>query len=383
MRWAVIAGDMFKWSAKRSSQANETYREVHSSDSESLESDEQSCHSLTDDEPVPILKSSQRVCPRRRKDHPKKVTWLDGTNAGTGQEPSEHTARPGKLSPEDLAPLKVADLKLLLKERHLPVSGKKDILVGRLMAYSDGNEDLIARQLMRKSKNELKDLLKSKGLRHQGNKQLLVDRLLGREVEVQSRRRIDKWEKSKARKLLLEMLRDERSRVHKMQANEVYESHKWFQDYPLANFKRYFEDMKAAAQKYKEKADRDNAIISMELKKFPRNRLTNRGYPFWDTHPASRWLRIDIEAGKDKTTSPNELRMTRDEYRVFPLKVFRDHIYQERRRVLETNLKVVQRNKKALKNHLAEVRRNKTSWDKIAMDAEVEEAISGLTQLNI
>ncbi|EJK64352.1 hypothetical protein THAOC_14924, partial [Thalassiosira oceanica] len=159
----------------------------------------------------------------------KKVTWLDGTDAGTGgQEPSENTSRPGKLSPGDLAPLKVADLKLLLKERDLP-------------------------QLMRKSKNELKDLLKSKGLKHQGNKQLLVDRLFGREVEVQSRRRIDKWEKSKARKLLLEMLRDERSWVHKMQANEVYESHKWFQDYPLANFKRYFEDMKAAAQKYKEK----------------------------------------------------------------------------------------------------------------------------------
>ncbi|EJK54490.1 hypothetical protein THAOC_25878 [Thalassiosira oceanica] len=35
-----------------------------------------------------------------------------------------------------------------------------------------------------------------------------------------------------------------------MQVNEVYESHKWFQDYPLAarQLKRYFEDMKAAAQ---------------------------------------------------------------------------------------------------------------------------------------
>ncbi|EJK67989.1 hypothetical protein THAOC_10887 [Thalassiosira oceanica] len=181
--------------------------------------------------PCRSSKSSQRVCSRRRKDQPKKSLGWDGTDAGTGgQEPSENTSRPGKLSPGDLAPLKVADLKLLLKER-----GKKNILVGRLIAYSDGEEDLIARQLMRKSKNELKDLLKSKGLKHQGNKQLLVDRLFGREVEVQSRRRIDKWEKSKASKLLLEMLRDERSWVHKMQANEVYESHKWFQDYPLAN----------------------------------------------------------------------------------------------------------------------------------------------------
>ena len=382
-----------KWQVKPR-RFDEPYREadVHSSDSDS-DSDSDESGSAKQQrrlaEPKPILKKPQKFVWPRENHHSKKVTWMplgksaasDTSATRAGQESSKNTPRPKSLSPEHLASLKLAELKPLLRERGLPVSGRKGVLVSRLLACSgedDGASE--SQRLMRQSNIELKTLLRKKGLSQQGNKQVLVDRLLGR--EVQSQRKIVKWDKSKARQLLLEMLRDKRSQVRNMQANEVRESHEWFQDYPPANFKRYFEDMKAAAKKHEEKVDRDNANISMELEKFPRNGLTNRGYPFWDTHPASRLLRFDIEGGKDNLT-PTELRMSRDEYRAFPLQVFRYHIYQERRRVRESKLKVVQRNKKALKSHLVEVRQNKKTWDKIAMGAEVGEATSRLTQLNI
>ena len=52
-----------------------------------------------------------------------------------------------------------------------------------------------------------------------------------------------------------------------------------------------------------------------------------RGYPRWDGSDAETLLRHDVEIGKHKVMKPEALWNTKNEYKQFPPKVFRDHIY--------------------------------------------------------
>jgi hypothetical protein len=54
-----------------------------------------------------------------------------------------------------------------------------------------------------------------------------------------------------------------------------------------------------------------------------------RGYPKWGPSQAKQLLKADVGAGLHKTMTPMELHLSRPEYQEFPLKVFRNHIYQE------------------------------------------------------
>ena len=54
-----------------------------------------------------------------------------------------------------------------------------------------------------------------------------------------------------------------------------------------------------------------------------------RDYPNWHQSEARLLLKADITAGLHKTTSPKDLYMTRPEYQLFPLEVFRKHIYED------------------------------------------------------
>ena len=56
----------------------------------------------------------------------------------------------------------------------------------------------------------------------------------------------------------------------------------------------------------------------------------------WDASEAQHLLKLDVTDEKHLTMRPKELRMTRDEYRAFPLDVFRKHIHQEVRSRKET-----------------------------------------------
>jgi hypothetical protein len=69
--------------------------------------------------------------------------------------------------------------------------------------------------------------------------------------------------------------------------------------------------------------DRRIYPIQMENPNFP--------YPRWDGHPAQCLLKIDVDSGKHKRYKPELLRMTRKEYKLFPLEVFRKHIHQVER----------------------------------------------------
>ena len=96
--------------------------------------------------------------------------------------------------------------------------------------------------------------------------------------------------------------------------------------------------------------------------------MTIRGYPFWDSHPANLLLKEDVEIGLVSRVKPAELRALRKEYKEFPLKVFRSHIYQEQRERREKDYWVVKRNKNAQRIRDREVKKMKEQWEKDQLD---------------
>ncbi len=53
---------------------------------------------------------------------------------------------------------------------------------------------------------------------------------------------------------------------------------------------------------------------------------THAGYPQWAFSDAEELLKKDIDEGKHVGLKKKELWESRNEYKVFPLKVFRDHV---------------------------------------------------------
>jgi len=95
----------------------------------------------------------------------------------------------------------------------------------------------------------------------------------------------------------------------------------------------------------------------------PRNKLTSRGQPFWDTHQANDLLAKDVKSGKASTMTPLILHSTRPEYQEFHLEVFRKHIYQEIQKQEGQQYWLPKRNLIALKAHLAETQEDASKWE--------------------
>ena len=82
-----------------------------------------------------------------------------------------------------------------------------------------------------------------------------------------------------------------------------------------------------------ERADADFRAFVHDRQIFPEPEFDYiRGYPHWNKSRAKKLLIRDIDIGKHKRVRPIKLYYTRPEYQEFPLKVFRDHIYQEVRK---------------------------------------------------
>jgi hypothetical protein len=84
------------------------------------------------------------------------------------------------------------------------------------------------------------------------------------------------------------MLMDKESSVNMLTWREIRASHKWFHEYDPKSFQRYIRDLRRANP---EKV----ALIAEEknLKDSPIK--TNRGEPFWDSHPAKLLSREDVK----------------------------------------------------------------------------------------
>ncbi len=76
------------------------------------------------------------------------------------------------------------------------------------------------------------------------------------------------------------------------------------------------------------RAANDLAAFEDFKKKHKAATHTHAGYPQWAFSDAEELLKKDIDEGKHVGLQKKELWESRNEYKAFPLKVFRDHVYQ-------------------------------------------------------
>lgn len=142
------------------------------------------------------------------------------------------------------------------------------------------------------------------------------------------------WADSKARKLLVQDVLDGVVPLepdNEMPLNVIFTSRPEFAEYGYTNF-----SSRLATIRHQTK--RDNGRAADDLAAFEAFQALNiahthspHGYPEWESSKAQKRLQKDIDDGLDKMLTPLELWCFREEYDDYPLKVFRDHIYQEHR----------------------------------------------------
>ena len=154
------------------------------------------------------------------------------------------------------------------------------------------------------------------------------------------------WAQSVAKQILEQSIL-EGNVTERSNPDIVYAEHDEYSKYDKRKFKHHLKHLLTTLTRYEKNATFANNAVANATKNHPRNELTIRGYPFWDTSQARLLLMNDINNGLTTTMKPRELWETRKEYKEFPLDVFRQHIYQENTRRKASTYWLSRKNKKA------------------------------------
>lgn len=140
----------------------------------------------------------------------------------------------------------------------------------------------------------------------------------------------EKWARSKGKLLLRNSIIDG-SVTSKSDPKVIHKSNPEWEKWPFENFRTNLKNLiEAVALDYKRLAEDCDAFghdVAL-LKELRANDPCPPPTPFHESK-AKPLLSKDIDAKRHEKMSPMALWMTRIEYMEFPLKVFRDHIYQE------------------------------------------------------
>jgi hypothetical protein len=160
------------------------------------------------------------------------------------------------------------------------------------------------------------------------------------------------WIKSKAKAKLRSLLLDESSWIQICSPEQIHAGDDDFKQYPFARLKVNFNNLKAAIELNRRCVLFDEGAVEHQNECFPRNPTTERGYKFWNTHPAEKRLKELIKEGGDAANKkPAEIQQDHPDFQDFPSHVFLQHIYQEKRICKEGAFWQKKRNEKAHKNH--------------------------------
>ena len=197
---------------------------------------------------------------------------------------------------------------------------------------------------------QLKHLLKERGLPVSGRKSELIERL-----ERPPTKKPEKaWQHSEEKKRLKRALLDDKSPIHDMSIEEVRNSDAGYSQYP--KFEKYFKDLKARVKAEKRQVEVDDLAAKMHLLAFERGPMNAKGYPYWDTHPAKTLLEVDVANKLHEQMKPSKLRKTRSEYMEFPADVFRQNVGNEIKKQNGAAFWAYKRNKRGMKKYLNELK---------------------------
>jgi hypothetical protein len=137
------------------------------------------------------------------------------------------------------------------------------------------------------------------------------------------------WSKSNAKKHLKKEIIA--GKLTGMKPKEVYMMNKAYQVYKLENFRNNFIRLKEGIKNNQNNAawDHEALIHDREIHPFPT--VTPQGYPVWHRSEAEGFLKDDVKGGLHKTMTSLELFNSRPSYQLFPLRIFKKHVTQEKR----------------------------------------------------
>ena len=107
-----------------------------------------------------------------------------------------------------------------------------------------------------------------------------------------------------------------------------YQNEEGFENIVFSQFKECLAAHRKQVKATIARSRYEEECLRHDRKLFPRKDKNEDGIPFFDLHPAKKLLEEDIRNNKHKTMQPEELRQTRDEYKVFPKNKFRPRVYQ-------------------------------------------------------
>jgi len=197
---------------------------------------------------------------------------------------------------------------------------------------------------------QLKAILKERGLPVSGRKAKLIERLRNPPVGPKPK----SWQHSEAKKDLKRALLDPNSPIHKMSLEEILGTDERYKRYPL--FKKYYKDLKKKVEEEKRAVNIDDLAAREHLMSYPTPGTNARGYPNWKGHPAKGLLEVDVANKLNEKMKPKELRGTREEYKQFPIDVFGKRVNQEADKQRTSSYWADKRNKKAMKRYLQQIK---------------------------
>ena len=157
-----------------------------------------------------------------------------------------------------------------------------------------------------------------------------------------------------------------------MAAKEVYNDKRQdrfllYAPYDYKNFVTNLRNLRKLLRTQEVLAVECQANLERELILYPPSSMDPRGYPRWDRTNAPACLKRDVDAmlaGRLHATA-SQLHASNPEYSVFPLKVFIDHINQEKKSRRQSaywiNFKNEQEEKKRQQRQQRQQRQNKSS----------------------
>ena len=186
----------------------------------------------------------------------------------------------------------VEQLKALLRQKGLPVSGRKAELIQRLNSPAMNTPQPMSLEQLKVP--QLQSLLKQKGLPVSSKKAELIKRLKNGSSGV-PKPKPKPWQHSSAKKDLKRALLDPTSPIHNMSVEDIRNSDERYQQYP--NFEKYYKDLKAQVEAEKKQVKEDDIAVERHMRNNPRSTNNKRGYPHWDTHAAKQLLEVDVAKG--------------------------------------------------------------------------------------
>jgi hypothetical protein len=153
-----------------------------------------------------------------------------------------------------------------------------------------------------------------------------------RSNQQQHENKKNKWRKSKAKKILYDMLLDGTVPMdNTMPLEDIYLLDEEFAKFDFARFRGRLNRLNAKIKELDSRADEDLEAFRTYKRNHKPSLFSHKGYVQWQGSTAQELLWDDLDAYlKDPNQKPKDLWMSRKEYRdEFPLDAFRDKIKQE------------------------------------------------------